>query len=95
MMTFDFSKAVNRANSVTNPPPTEKQIEYAKRLSERVGFDLPKEFTKEAYNRFIAKCINEEIRNIILANNWSFDDSYWESLYMDATYSYEIEFWND
>ena len=35
--------------------PTEKQIDYAKYLAQRIGQDLPNEFTKEAYSDFIAK----------------------------------------
>lgn len=98
-MTFDFSKAINEANLVTNPPPTEKQVEYAKYLSEQTGLDLPKEFTKEAYSRFINECLNEKVRDRILADNWRFDDSYIEGLFMEATYDYlnnlfaEAMFW--
>ena len=88
-MTFDYSKAINEANLVTNPPPTEKQIEYAKYLSEQTGLDLPKEFTKEAYSRFIDECLNEKVHDKILADNWRLDSGYWESLFMEAT------FWND
>lgn len=33
--------------------PTEKQIKYAKYLAERMCVELPKEFTKEAYSKFI------------------------------------------
>ena len=35
--------------------PTEKQIDYAKYLAQRMCEDLPSEFTKEAYSDFIAK----------------------------------------
>ena len=35
--------------------PTIKQIHYAKYLSERVGRDMPEEFTAEAYARFIGR----------------------------------------
>lgn len=35
--------------------PTEKQIEYAKYLAQRMGVHLPKEFTKQAYSEFISK----------------------------------------
>lgn len=35
--------------------PTEKQIKYAKYLAERMGRELPKEFTKQAYSDFISK----------------------------------------
>lgn len=101
-MTFDFSKAINEANLVTNPPPTEKQIEYAKHLSEQTGFDLPKEFTKEAYSRFINECLNEKVRDKILAdNNWRFNDVYIESLFKDAAFNcidsmfMRAMFWND
>ena len=34
--------------------PTEKQIEYARYLSQRVCQDLPKDFTKKAYSDFIS-----------------------------------------
>lgn len=85
-MTFDFSKAVNQANLVTNPPPTEKQVEYAKYLSEQIGFDLPEEFTKEAYGKFIDECLNEKVRDKILADNWMVDDSYIEGLFTEATF---------
>ncbi len=35
--------------------PTVKQIEYAKYLADRMGENLPTEFTKEAYSKFISK----------------------------------------
>ena len=35
--------------------PTEKQIEYARYLAQRMGQDLPKDFTKQAYSDFISK----------------------------------------
>lgn len=35
--------------------PTDKQIEYAKYLSKRVCEELPCEYTKEAYSKFIDK----------------------------------------
>lgn len=35
--------------------PTEKQIEYAKYLAQRMCQELPKEYTKEAYSEFISK----------------------------------------
>lgn len=35
--------------------PTEKQIEYAKYLAQRMGVHLSKEFTKQAYSEFISK----------------------------------------
>ena len=34
--------------------PTEKQIEYARYLSQRMCQDLPKDFTKQAYSDFIS-----------------------------------------
>ena len=37
------------------PPPTEKQIEYAKYLAKRACQELPTEFTKQAYSEFISK----------------------------------------
>ena len=35
--------------------PTEKQIEYARYLSQRMCQDLPKDFTRQAYSDFISK----------------------------------------
>ena len=35
--------------------PTEKQIQYAKYLSERMCEKLPSDFTKEAYSTFISQ----------------------------------------
>ena len=35
--------------------PTEKQIEYARYLAQRMCQDLPKDFTKKAYSDFISK----------------------------------------
>ena len=35
--------------------PTEKQIEYAKYLAQRMCQELPEEFTKQAYSDFISK----------------------------------------
>lgn len=35
--------------------PTEKQVEYAKYLAQRMGVELPKENTKQAYSDFISK----------------------------------------
>ena len=35
--------------------PTEKQVEYAKYLEQRMGIELPKENTKQAYSDFISK----------------------------------------
>ena len=35
--------------------PTEKQIEYARYLAQRMSQDLPKDFTKQAYSDFISK----------------------------------------
>lgn len=35
--------------------PTEKQIKYAKYLAQRMGVELPKENTKQAYSDFISK----------------------------------------
>lgn len=35
--------------------PTDKQIEYAKYLAQRMCQELPKEYTKEAYSKFISK----------------------------------------
>ena len=35
--------------------PTEKQVEYAKYLSQRMGVELPKENTKQEYSDFISK----------------------------------------
>ena len=71
--------------------PTEKQIRYAKYLSESTGVDLPKEFTKEAYSRFIGECecLNKEVRDKIPADNRTLDSSYLELLFIEATY------WND
>ena len=37
--------------------PTDKQIEFANDISERVGEPLPSEFTKQAYSQFISKNI--------------------------------------
>jgi hypothetical protein len=34
--------------------PTEKQIEYARYLAQRMCQDLPKDFTKQAYSDFIS-----------------------------------------
>ena len=38
-----------------NMKPTQKQIEYAKYLADRMCVELPTEFTKEAYSEFISK----------------------------------------
>lgn len=35
--------------------PTEKQIKYAQYLAKRMGQEMPKDFTKEAYSYFISK----------------------------------------
>lgn len=35
--------------------PTEKQVEYAKYLAQRMGVELPKENTKQSYSDFISK----------------------------------------
>ena len=35
--------------------PTQKQMEYAKYLAERMCVELPMKFTKEAYSEFISK----------------------------------------
>lgn len=35
--------------------PTDKQIDYAKYLAQRMCQELPKEYTKEAYSEFILK----------------------------------------
>ena len=35
--------------------PTEKQVEYAKYLAQRMGVELPKENTKQTYSDFISK----------------------------------------
>ena len=35
--------------------PTQKQIEYAKYLAERMCVELPAEYTREAYSEFISK----------------------------------------
>ena len=35
--------------------PTEKQIKYSKYLAQRMGVELPKENTKQAYSDFISK----------------------------------------
>lgn len=35
--------------------PTEKQVEYAKHLAERMCQKLPSDYTKEAYSNFISK----------------------------------------
>ena len=35
--------------------PTEKQVKYAKHLSEKAGHPLPQEYTKKAYSEFISK----------------------------------------
>jgi hypothetical protein len=35
--------------------PTEKQVEYAKYLAERMCQELPKEYSKNAYSDFISK----------------------------------------
>lgn len=35
--------------------PTEKQIEYAEYLAQRMCQELPKEFTKQAYSDFISR----------------------------------------
>ena len=35
--------------------PTEKQIEYARYLAQRMCKDLPKDFTRQAYSDFISK----------------------------------------
>ena len=37
------------------PMPTQKQIEYAEYLAKRMCESLPKEFSKEAYSKFIEK----------------------------------------
>ena len=55
-MTWDFTEALKTANEITNPPPTEKQIEYAKILAECLRTELPNEFTKKAYSEFIDEC---------------------------------------
>ena len=34
---------------------TEKQVEYAKYLAQRMGVELPKENTKQSYSDFISK----------------------------------------
>ena len=41
--------------SKANMEPTQKQIEYAKYLAERMCVELPMEFTKGAYSEFISK----------------------------------------
>ena len=35
--------------------PTDKQIQYAKYLSERMCVNLPNDFSKESYSEFISK----------------------------------------
>lgn len=35
--------------------PTEKQVECAKYLAQRMGVELPKENTKQSYSDFISK----------------------------------------
>ena len=37
------------------PEPTQKQVEYAKYLANRMCQKLPDEYTKEAYSKFISK----------------------------------------
>lgn len=39
--------------------PTEKQIKYAKRIADRLGLDLPKDYTKQAYWNFIKEHVEE------------------------------------
>lgn len=53
--------------------PTEKQIEYAKYLGQRMCQELPTEFTKEAYSQFISKwkpVVNSEDDAMNEPNEW-------------------------
>lgn len=53
--------------------PTEKQIEYAKYLAQRMCQELPKEFTKQAYSEFISKwksAVQHEDRGMNESNAW-------------------------
>lgn len=53
--------------------PTEKQIEYAKYLAERMCQDMPKEFTKDAYSEFITEwkpIVNHEDAGMNEPNAW-------------------------
>ena len=53
--------------------PTEKQIEYAQYLAQRMCQDLPKEFTKQAYSEFISKCkhvVQHEDMGMNEPNEW-------------------------
>jgi len=53
--------------------PTEKQIEYAQYLAQRMCQDLPKEFTKQTYSEFISKwkpAVLEEDKAMNEPNEW-------------------------
>lgn len=47
-------KEYRKENGYSSQAPTDKQVEYAKYLSERMCKELPKEFTKQAYSDFIS-----------------------------------------
>ena len=49
--------------------PTEKQVKYAKHLSEKAGHPLPQEYTKKAYSDFISKW-----KPIVATNNNTMKD---------------------
>ena len=39
--------------------PSEKQVKYAKRIADRLGLELPKDYTKQAYWHFIKDHVEE------------------------------------
>lgn len=62
----------------SDQPPTEKQVEYAKYLGERMCQALPQEFTKEAYSKFIStwKPFVKEEDDAMNVSNWALDHGY-------------------
>ena len=54
--------------------PTEKQIEYARYLAQRMCQDLPKDFTKQAYSDFISKWKPDGV------HYWMYRDNYCRGL---------------
>lgn len=49
----------NLAISMSNPKPSYKQANFAAKISEKLGIQLPAENTKQAYSNFISEHMDE------------------------------------
>jgi len=54
-----MDEVVNNMDNVLKMKPTEKQIDFAKTIAKKLGIQLPAEYTKEAYNKFISSNIDK------------------------------------